>query len=73
LALNTENLSNRDHNFVNFSAYWMRKDTDYALKMYSQIGQATPLSAVAAQMYQLAIGRGLGEKNLSAVIEALRT
>mgnify|MGYP001814403241 CR=1 FL=1 len=67
-----ERMANQDHDFVNFSAYWMRKDTDYALKMYSQIGQAAPLSAVAAQMYQLAISRGLGAKNLSAVIEALR-
>jgi 3-hydroxyisobutyrate dehydrogenase len=60
------------HDTVNFSANWMRKDTTYALKMYSQLAQAAPLSAVAAQMYQLTVSQGMGDKNLSAVIEALR-
>ncbi len=63
---------NHDHEFVNFSAHWMRKDAAYGVRQAAETGQAIPLSGVAAQVYQLAVSRGLGEKNLSAVIEALR-
>ena len=61
-----------DHNHVNFSAQWMLKDTAYAVKMAGELGQAIPLSGVSAQMYQLAVSRGLGDKNMSAIIEAYR-
>ncbi len=61
-----------EHNTVNFSAHWMRKDAAYAAKMAGELGQAIPLSGVAAQMYQLAVTRELGNKNLSAIIEAYR-
>ena len=61
-----------DHDHVNFSAHWMRKDTAYAVKMAGELGQAIPLSGVSAQMYQLAVTRGLGNKNMSAIIEAYR-
>jgi 3-hydroxyisobutyrate dehydrogenase-like beta-hydroxyacid dehydrogenase len=40
--------------------------------MATELGQAIPMSAVAAQLYQLALSEGLGEQNVSAVIEALR-
>ena len=60
------------HDDVNFSTTWMRKDAVYAVKMAGEIEQAIPLSGVAAQMYQLAVTRGLGDKNLSAIIEAFR-
>lgn len=63
---------NNDHDEVHFSARWMHKDADYALKMAGEIGQAVPMSAVAVQVYQMALSRGLGEKNISVVIEALR-
>lgn len=61
-----------DHDFVNFSARWMHKDATYGVNMARDIGQAIPMSAVAAQVYQMALSQGLGEKNVSAVIEALR-
>ncbi len=62
-----------DHDFVNFSAKWIHKDAAYSLQMANEVGQAVPLSAVAAQVYQMALSQGLGEKNMSAVIEALRS
>lgn len=61
-----------DHDFVNFSAHWMRKDAAYAVRQAAEVGQAVPLSGVSAQIYQLAVSHGLGHKNLSAVIEALK-
>ena len=65
-------MADSDHDEVNFSARWMYKDAAYALKMADEIGQAMPMSSVGAQLYQLALSRGLGGKNLSVVIEALR-
>jgi 3-hydroxyisobutyrate dehydrogenase len=63
---------NNDHEPVNFSVRWMHKDAVYALQMAAELGQAMPLSAVAAQIYRLALAKGWGEQNLSAVIEGLR-
>lgn len=67
-----QRMVDQDHDFVNFSANWMYKDASYAVKMADEIGQAMPLSAIAPQIYQLALAQGLGEKNLSVVVEALR-
>jgi 3-hydroxyisobutyrate dehydrogenase len=61
-----------EHDFVNFSARWMHKDADYAVKQAAQVGQSIPLSAATPQIYQMVLSRGLAEKNLSVVIEALR-
>jgi 3-hydroxyisobutyrate dehydrogenase len=65
-------MANDAHDDVHFSARWMHKDAAYALKMATDIGQAIPMSAVAAQIYQMALSQGLGEKNVSVVVEALR-
>jgi len=65
-------MAHNNHDFVIFSANWMRKDADYAVKMAAELGQAIPLSSLSAQIYQLALSKGLGEKNTSVVIEALR-
>ena len=67
-----QRMADSDHDDVNFSARWMYKDAAYALKMADEIGQAMPMSSVGAQLYQMALSRGLGGKNLSVVIEALR-
>lgn len=63
---------NNDHDEVHFSARWMHKDAAYALKMAMELGQGLPMSAVATQLYQMAVSQGLGQKNVSVVIEALR-
>lgn len=63
---------NSAHEPVNFSVQWMHKDAVYALQMAADVGQAMPLSAVAAQLYRLALAKGWGEQNMSAVIEGLR-
>ncbi len=65
-------MANNEHDVVNFSARWMFKDADYGVKMATEVGQAIPMSTVAAQVYQMALSQGLGEKNVSVVIEALR-
>ncbi len=60
-----------EHDRVNFSTRWLHKDAVYALQMASQIGQAMPMSAVAAQVFQMAMDAGAADKNASAVIKAL--
>ena len=60
------------HDPVNFSARWLHKDATYALQLAKQMEQSVPMSAVAAQIYQMALAKGLADKNASAVIEALR-
>ena len=66
------NMVKGDHEPVNFAARWLHKDASYALDLAAELGQAMPLSAVAAQLYQMALAKGVTEKNASAVIEALR-
>lgn len=67
-----QRMVDNDHDFVHFSARWMHKDAAYAVQMARDVGQAIPMSSVAAQVYQMALSQGLGEKNVSAVVEALR-
>jgi 3-hydroxyisobutyrate dehydrogenase len=67
-----ENMVNGNHEQVNFSARWLHKDATYALELAKEMEQATPMSAVATQIYQMALDKGLADKNASAVIEALR-
>jgi 3-hydroxyisobutyrate dehydrogenase len=67
-----DRMTKGDHDQVNFSARWMHKDAAYALKLATEIGQTMPLSAVAVQIYQMVLSKGLADKNLSVVIEALR-
>ena len=62
-------MANGEHDQVNFSARWMHNDAAYALKLAVEMGQAVPTSAVAVQLYQLALSQGLANKNMSAVIE----
>ncbi len=67
-----QRMVDNDHDLVNFSARWQHKDADYGVKMAAELGQAIPLSAISPQLYQIALAKGLGDKNVSAVIEALR-
>ncbi len=67
-----ERMAKNDHDFVNFSARWIHKDAAYAAQMATELGQTIPMSAVAVQMYQMALTQGLGEKNVSAVVDTLR-
>jgi 3-hydroxyisobutyrate dehydrogenase len=67
-----ERMISNEHDQVNFSAHWMHKDASYAVNMAKELGQTIPLSAMSPQLYQMALSKGLGDKNLSVVIEALR-
>ena len=67
-----ERMVKAEHDQVNFSTRWMHKDTAYALRLANSVGQPVPMSAVVVQLYQLALARGLADKNQSSIIEVLR-
>lgn len=62
-----------DHEEItNFLARWMQKDMTYALRLASETGQAVPTSASATQVFQMVQAKGLLDKNITTVIDALR-
>jgi 3-hydroxyisobutyrate dehydrogenase len=68
----TRRMTTGDHDDVYFAARWRHKDADYGLAQARSAGQETPVSAAATAVFERAVDRGLGDKNSSAVIEALR-
>lgn len=60
------------HDEVHFAARWRHKDAAYGLAQARMAGQETPVSAAAVEAFQRTLDQGLGDKNSSAVIEALR-
>jgi 3-hydroxyisobutyrate dehydrogenase len=68
-----QKMAGGDHDEVaNFLARWMHKDMTYGVRLAFEVEQPVPTSAVATQVYQTLLARGLADKNVTAVIEALR-
>ncbi len=72
VAYLSERMVSGAHDDVYFSARWRHKDATYGLELARELGQAMPTSAVAEELFRLALARGLADKNSSVVIEALR-
>lgn len=68
----TERMVAGNHDDVYFSARWRNKDAAYGLRLGAELNQAMPTSAAAARVFETALEKGLGDKNSSVVIEALR-
>jgi 3-hydroxyisobutyrate dehydrogenase len=58
---------------IQFLARWMHKDLTYGLALAAAMSQPVPASSVVARVFQMALSRGLGDSNVTAVIEALRS
>ncbi len=54
-----------------FPLQWMHKDMQLALETAYEAGVAAPVSGVVKEMYALAVQRGLGERDFSAVHKIL--
>jgi 3-hydroxyisobutyrate dehydrogenase len=67
-----ENMVRGSHEPVNFSARWLHKDATYALQMARELEQPMLMSALAGEIYRMAVADGLADQNASAIIEALR-
>ncbi len=61
----------RDYN-THFALRWMHKDLTYALEEAMHQTTPMPTLAVVREIYRLAMSRGLGDEDFSAVAEALR-
>jgi 3-hydroxyisobutyrate dehydrogenase len=57
------------HDDVHFALKWMHKDVAYAMQLAAELGVAAPANAVTLQAFATALGRGLGDKDVSAVLE----
>jgi 3-hydroxyisobutyrate dehydrogenase len=57
---------------VNFMLSLMRKDVGYAIDEAGRCGVALKTGAAAAERFEEAIARGLGESDFAAVAEAVR-
>lgn len=58
---------------VNFFLNWMEKDLRYALSLGQAHGAALETVSAARSLFEASLQRGLGEKDMSAVIEPLRS
>jgi 3-hydroxyisobutyrate dehydrogenase len=61
----------RRHNSVSFPVRLMHKDASYAANMASQIGQDLRLSVSAIDILEAALAGGLGDRNLSAIVDVV--
>lgn len=59
----------RRHNYVSFPVRLMYKDASYAANMASQVGQDLRLSVTAIDILKAAEAAGLGDRNLSAIVD----
>lgn len=65
-------MADANHEDVYFSARWRHKDASYALQQSISVGQETPVSETALNVFQTVLDRGWGDLNSSIVIDALR-
>ncbi len=61
---------NRDFT-TNFSLKWMHKDMGLMLESAETLGVPVPITSLTRQMFQAAIGKGLGEEDFCSTIKLL--
>lgn len=68
----TQRMTEAGHQEVYFSARWRHKDARYGLQMGRAFGLRMPTCLAAEACFRKAVSAGLGDKNSSVVIEAIR-
>jgi len=63
---------NRDFT-TNFSLKWMHKDMGLMLESAEALGVPVPITGLTRQMFQAAIGQGLGEEDFCSTIKLLES
>lgn len=66
-------MMNNKHDFVNFSVQMMQKDAAYGIRLATGLDQTVPLSSLASAILQSATNEGIGHKNISAIIDFVKT
>ncbi len=72
VKMKAPNIVSRQHDDVYFALRWMHKDLTYALRVGDEAGVPLPVAAGVREMFRMAIQRGLGDKDWSAVSEIVR-
>jgi len=72
VKMKAPNIISRKHDEVYFALRWMHKDMTYALRIGDELGVPLPVSAEVREMFRMALQKGLGDLDWSAVCEIVR-
>jgi 3-hydroxyisobutyrate dehydrogenase len=72
VKMKAPNVIARKHDDVLFALRWMHKDMTYALRIGDELGVPLPVSAEVREVFRMAMQRGLGDLDWSAVGEVVR-
>ncbi len=70
VAIKRQNIERREYE-ADFPLRWMQKDLHLAAVTAYEQEVALPMAAIAKEVYQMAIGSGLGDQDYSAIYEFL--
>jgi 3-hydroxyisobutyrate dehydrogenase len=73
VKMKLEHVAKRDHTDTHFALRWMHKDVTYALRLADELGVAVPTGALTRELLRMAMQRGLGDQDLSALTEVARS
>jgi 3-hydroxyisobutyrate dehydrogenase len=72
VKMKLNNAAARDHSDTHFALRWMHKDVSYALRLADELAVPVPTGALTRELLRMAIQRGLGDQDLSALTEVAR-
>jgi len=72
VTMKAPNIISRKHDDAMFALRWMHKDMTYALRIGDTLGIPLPLSAEVREMFRMALQKGLGDMDWSAIGEIVR-
>jgi len=72
VRIKVPNIVARKHDDVYFALRWMHKDMTYALRIGDELGVPLPVAAEVREIFRMAIQKGLGDLDWSAVSEVVR-
>jgi 3-hydroxyisobutyrate dehydrogenase-like beta-hydroxyacid dehydrogenase len=72
VKIKVPNIVARKHDDVYFALRWMHKDMTYALRIGDELGVPLPVAAEVREIFLMAIQKGLGDLDWSAVSEVVR-
>ncbi len=73
VKMKLDHIARRDHTDTHFALRWMHKDVTYALRLADELGVAVPTGALTHELLRMAMQRGLGDQDLSALTEVVRS
>ncbi len=72
VKMKAPNIISRNHEEALFALRWMHKDLTYALKLGDELVMPLPVSAEVREVFRMAMQKGLGDLDWSAVSEIVR-